>query len=165
MSREEVREQVKAAKEALHYSKDKSGVDQIPPEVLLEWGNVYTYGAKKYARDNWRGGTNWSEMYGSAMRHLLKFWQGEDFDACDGSPGCAGADADFCRIHSRQHHLAQAIWNIAAIRYWQIHTKGVDDRDPVPTTVIIERPVVQWNEAAVIGGNGDIIGKVKRGAE
>lgn len=97
---------------ALHYSEDKSGVDQIPVEVLLEWGQVYTFGASKYGRNNWKLGTDWYEFYGSTLRHLFAFWKGENTDPESGLP-----------------HLAHAIWNIAAIRYFQLHGLGEDSRD------------------------------------
>lgn len=100
---------------ALHYSADKPGVDQIPPDVLLEWGDIFTYGAKKYARDNWRKGTEWHEFYGSALRHLARFWGGEDIDPETGLP-----------------HLVHALWNCGALRYYQLHGVGTDDRATTP---------------------------------
>ena len=100
---------------ASHFSADKSGVDQIPVEILLEWGQVFTMGAKKYGRDNWKSGTDWHEFYGSALRHLFAFWKGEDNDP-----------------ESGLSHLAHAIWNIGAIRYYQLHSLGEDSRDELP---------------------------------
>lgn len=100
---------------ASHFSADKSGVDQIPVEILLEWGQVFTMGAKKYGRDNWKSGTDWHEFYGSALRHLFAFWKGEDNDP-----------------ESGLSHLAHAIWNIGAIRYYQLHQLGEDSRDELP---------------------------------
>ena len=100
-------ETVKAA----HFSEDKSGVDQIPIDVLIEWGQVYTFGAKKYGRDNWKLGTDYHEFYGSALRHLFAFWGGEDIDP-----------------ESGLSHLAHALWNIAAIRHYQNKGLGTDDR-------------------------------------
>ena len=100
---------------ASHFSEDKSGVDQIPVETLLEWGQVFTMGAKKYGRDNWKSGTDWHEFYGSALRHMFAFWKGEDNDP-----------------ESGLSHLAHALWNIGAIRYYQIHELGEDSRDELP---------------------------------
>lgn len=96
---------------ALHFSEGKPGVDQIPAEVLIEWGQVFTYGEQKYGRDNWRQGNDWHEFYGSALRHIFAFWGGEDIDPESGMP-----------------HLAQAIWNLGALRYFQLHGLGADDR-------------------------------------
>ncbi|KKT77679.1 MAG: hypothetical protein UW73_C0014G0002 [Microgenomates group bacterium GW2011_GWB1_44_8] len=80
-------------------------------EVLMEWGDVFTYGEKKYARDNWLKGTDWHEFYGSALRHLYRFWAGEDVDPETGI-----------------NHLAHALWNVAAIRAYQMRGLGQDDR-------------------------------------
>ena len=96
---------------ALHYSDGKSGVDQIPPEVLLELGRIYTFGERKYARDNWKAGTAWHEFYGSALRHLYNWWMGEDLDP-----------------ESGLHHLAHALWNITTLMYYQNHDLGEDTR-------------------------------------
>ena len=95
---------------ALHYSQYKCGVDQIPVEVLVEWGDVFTYGEEKYARDNWLKGGNWHEFYGSALRHLFAFVDGEEFDP-----------------ESGVSHLVHAIWNLGALRVYQIHGLGQND--------------------------------------
>lgn len=107
---------------ALHFSGGKPGVDQIPAEILLEWGQVFSYGEQKYFRDNWRKGNNWHEFYGSAQRHMLKWMMGEERDPESGLP-----------------HLIHAIWNLAALRYFQIHGLGTDDR-PEPTPATYEVP-------------------------
>lgn len=113
--------------QTLHYSEGKSGVDQIPPDFLLELGQIYSYGAKKYARDNWKNGTDWHQFYGSLLRHALKFWNGQEYDLCDEQ--CEHKDADFCPNHSRRHHLAQVAWNAATLFYYEQHNKGEDSRD------------------------------------
>lgn len=98
---------------ALHYSAGKVGVDQIPAEILLEWGQVFSYGEAKYFRDNWRRGNNFHEFYGSALRHMMKWHLGEELDPESGLP-----------------HLIHAIWNLATLRYFQIYGLGTDDRPP-----------------------------------
>lgn len=116
---------------AKHFDTGKIGVDQIPPEMLLELGRIYSYGEKKYGRDNWKGGMDWSQVYGSAMRHILSFWDGQDLDLCDDSNDCAGEGAEYCPKHSRLPHLAHAIWNITTLMYYQNHSVGTDNRDNV----------------------------------
>lgn len=101
---------------ALHFSEGKPGVDQIPSEVILEWGEVYTYGEEKYGRDNWKQGNDWHEFYGSVLRHMFAFWGGEDIDPESGMP-----------------HLVQALWNCGALRYFQLHGIGTDDRGLLST--------------------------------
>ena len=96
---------------AKHFSEGKSGVDQIPPQVLLELGRVYAMGEQKYGRDNWRQGTAWHEFYGSALRHILRWQSGEDLDDESGLP-----------------HLSHAIWNLVALQHFQMNGIGTDDR-------------------------------------
>jgi hypothetical protein len=93
----------------------KARVDLIPPEVLIELGKLYEHGAKKYTPDNWRRGMDYSRMYGSLMRHLLKFWSGEAMD-----------EEGF-------HHLDAVIWGAVGLRYFELHPdayEGFDDRWP-----------------------------------
>jgi hypothetical protein len=101
-------------KKALHFSEGKPGVDQIPPELLLEWGEVFSYGEKKYARDNWKLGLEWHQFLGSALRHIYRWQLGEDRDPESGLP-----------------HLAHALWNIGCLRYYQLRGLGTDTRPVV----------------------------------
>ena len=104
-------ERTASSNRTLHDSDGKPGVDQIPPAFLIELGRVYTFGARKYARDNWKLGTYWHEFYGSALRHLLAWWSGEDDDPESGI-----------------NHLIHAAWNCAALFYYQKEGRGTDDR-------------------------------------
>lgn len=58
---------------------------------------VFSFGAKKYARDNWKKGLDRDELIDSLLRHLLAFKAGEDFDDAPGESG--------------EHHLFLALWN------------------------------------------------------
>lgn len=98
-------------KRALHYSAGKSGVDQIPPDVMMELGDVYKYGEQKYARDNWMSGTDWHEFVGSILRHLYRWMDGEEIDPESNCP-----------------HLAHLAWNAVTLRYYEKHNIGKDDR-------------------------------------
>ena len=57
-----------------------------PPMDLLStcWlegvARVMGFGAKKYAKDNWRKGMLWSRLIAACLRHLLSFNDGEDRD-------------------------------------------------------------------------------------
>lgn len=125
---------------ASHFSEDKSGVDQIPVEILMEWGQVFTMGQKKYGRDNWKSGTDWHEFYGSALRHMFAFWNGEDNDP-----------------ESGLSHLAHALWNIAAIRYYQLHELGDDSRD-MPDDAGCCGPAEGFGTIEAIAGNTPHVG-------
>jgi hypothetical protein len=68
-----------------------------PPLALLdrtaleEVAQVLAFGAKKYAAHNWRGGISYSRLADAALRHLLAFMDGEDFDPESGLPHLAHA--------------------------------------------------------------------------
>lgn len=58
----------------------------IPPEALWALGAILTYGATKYEDRNWELGMRWGRIYAAALRHLLAWWAGEDFDKESGLP-------------------------------------------------------------------------------
>ncbi len=65
----------------------------IPTGPLYEVGAAMLDGSAKYGRHNWRViGVRSSIYYDAALRHLMKWWEGEDLDA---DSGC--------------HHLAHAV--------------------------------------------------------
>jgi hypothetical protein len=102
---------------AQHESEGKLALDQLPIKFLRGVAAVLNFGMLKYAKDNWKQGTDWSEFYGSTQRHLLAWWDGEDNDP-----------------ESGLSHLAHAACNIAFLIYYQDRNVGKDDRDKSPTT-------------------------------
>ncbi|MFG1395880.1 dATP/dGTP diphosphohydrolase domain-containing protein [Roseixanthobacter pseudopolyaromaticivorans] len=58
----------------------KPPVGLIPRSALLAEARVLDFGAKKYARHNWRKGMLWSRLGDAALRHLLAWLDGEDID-------------------------------------------------------------------------------------
>jgi hypothetical protein len=97
---------------------NKSRVDLIPPDVLLELGNLYAMGAKKYADDNWKIGMDFKRVYAAMLRHSYKWWAGEENDQVDG-----------------QNHLDSVIWSAIALRYYMLHYddyKQYDSRNDSP---------------------------------
>jgi hypothetical protein len=95
---------------ALHYSEGKPDLSQIPPEWMFAMASVLDYGAKKYDRDNWRKGTNWSEMTASALRHLMHLIRGERFDR-----------------ESGLHHAAQLMVNGGFLLTWDLYDRGTNN--------------------------------------
>ena len=67
---------------AKKYDKDKPRMDLVNPRFLEELGEGLGFGASKYSDYNYRenGGLDRSRLYASAMRHLLKYAQGEKVD-------------------------------------------------------------------------------------
>lgn len=59
---------------------EKIRTDLLPTMPLLKIAEVLTFGARKYADHNWRGGIQYSRLIGAALRHLLAFNDGEDKD-------------------------------------------------------------------------------------
>lgn len=73
--------------------KGKGRFDLLPFYAIQRLAKIYEFGAEKYGVNNWRLGQPCSRYLDSALRHLMKAgsgWKDED-------------------------HLAQAMWNIAAI--------------------------------------------------
>lgn len=77
------------AKEFLHTELSKCGVKYddgkprwalMPAYSLEEVAKVYTFGATKYADNNWRKGMLWSRTFSAIMRHAWAFWRGETLD-------------------------------------------------------------------------------------
>lgn len=92
----------------------KPRVDLIPAEVLLEIARIYTHGAEKYSEHNWSRGMNYSRMYSSLQRHLLKFWAGETNDPDSG-----------------EHHLTCVAFGVLGLLYFELHRDAYhafDDR-------------------------------------
>lgn len=108
-----VKEDPAVTETALRYNAGKPKINQIPMDFLAELGEVYEMGAKKYARDNWKKGMDWSICADAAYRHfLLAFW--------------------YQRVQKDEesglHHLAHAVWNLIALWYYEKHGLGNDDR-------------------------------------
>lgn len=89
----------------------KPRVDLIDPTFLLGMGRVLGDGAKKYAPNNWRYGSNYSERYASLVRHLAAWHSGETLD-----------------INSKENHLYHVATNAMILAYWQLAGRGKDDR-------------------------------------
>lgn len=81
----------------LKYDDNKLQYSLIPPFSLAEMVKCLTFGAKKYAPENWKKVSNAKKRYLDAtMRHIELFRQGEVYDK-----------------ESAAHHLACAMTNLA----------------------------------------------------
>lgn len=99
------------------YDADKSRVELIHPTFILALGEHYAVGAKKYADRNWEKGMSWSRCIASALRHLLKFAMGQEYEieVIEGK-------------EYKMSHIIAVAWNCAALHYYMEHHRDKDDR-------------------------------------
>lgn len=77
---------LKTEPSGLKYDQEKPRVDLLDPLALEGLARVLTFGAKKYAAHNWRGGISFCRLLGAALRHIFAILRGEDVDAESGLP-------------------------------------------------------------------------------
>lgn len=75
------------------FDQEKPRTDLLDPLALEGLAKVLTFGAKKYAAHNWRGGIKFSRLIAAALRHILAILRGEDNDPESGLPH---VDHAFC---------------------------------------------------------------------
>lgn len=101
----------KLPSEGLKYDAEKVRVDLLDPEWLEQVGAVLTFGARKYAAHNWRGGISYSRLIGACLRHTFAILRGEDTDPESGLP-----------------HSAHASCCLMFLSWMMTHRKDLDDR-------------------------------------
>lgn len=89
----------------------KADIALLPPEALVAIAEVFTFGAKKYAADNWRGGFSYRRVVSALLRHLYAWLRGEDNDP-----------------ESGLSHIAHAGCNVMFLLTFIITKTGTDDR-------------------------------------
>ena len=88
----------------------RAQLGSLDPMALYTVAEVAGSGAMKYDRNNYLKGYAWSLSYDAMMRHMLKFWAGEDTDE-DGLP-----------------HVGHAVWHGLALLAFSQRDIGTDDR-------------------------------------
>lgn len=91
------------------FLKDDAGkcmVSLVDPDFILGVGNILTFGAKKYAKNNWQLNTDIDRYKDATLRHLYAYLGGELIDPESGNP-----------------HLDHIATNIMFLRYFE-HGKG-----------------------------------------
>lgn len=66
--------------EGLKYDSGKPRMGLIDPLAAQGLARVLTFGANKYAADNWRNGINFTRLIDSLERHLAEIKKGVDVD-------------------------------------------------------------------------------------
>jgi hypothetical protein len=76
--------------EGMKFDRGKTQYSLVPPRALHDLAEVMTYGADKYAPDNWRKVDDPENRYYNAlMRHLEAYRRGEGVDPESGLPHLA----------------------------------------------------------------------------
>lgn len=90
---------------ALRFNTGKNMLDLVPHSLIENVGHVMTFGATKYAPNNWRKGMEWSKCIGSLKRHLNEFEHGVDIDPESGCSHMAhiATNAAFLLEYARTH--------------------------------------------------------------
>lgn len=82
-------------KSGVKYDGGKPMMSLVPPRALRETAKVLTFGAQKYAPDNWRKLDNLQGRYlDAALRHINEFQTGTMVDEESGCPTLAHAICD-----------------------------------------------------------------------
>jgi hypothetical protein len=98
-------------KEAVKFDAGKPPLGLISRTALEEEAKVLAFGAKKYGRENWRAGMDFTRLVDAALRHVYAFADGEDLDKETGLS-----------------HLAHARCCLAFLVEYQGKSVGTDDR-------------------------------------
>ncbi len=91
---------------------NKPDMTDIPKEAMWEMGKAFTYGQKKYGKNNYRYGMAVSRQLAAAIRHLYQHLDGETIDPETGETT----------------HLGHAMASIAMAIYNLKNNPHLDDR-------------------------------------
>jgi hypothetical protein len=75
-----------AQPEALKYDNSKPRMDLVDPLAMEGLAQVLSFGANKYAANNWRNGLAYSRVMAALLRHASAIQRGEDIDPESGLP-------------------------------------------------------------------------------
>jgi hypothetical protein len=96
---------------SLRFNDGKTQTREISPDFVLGIGEVLTKSREKYPEGNWMKETKFSTPYESCVRHLMKFWSGEDLDN-----------------DTLKSHLLHAATNLMFLHFHLSSGVGIDDR-------------------------------------
>lgn len=71
---------------AMKFDGEKPRMDLLDAQALEGLAAVLTFGAKKYAANNWRKGIGNSRLIAALLRHLFAISRGEETDPESGLP-------------------------------------------------------------------------------
>lgn len=97
--------------EGIKHDGGKPPFDLLDPSFLEGTARVLAFGANKYSAYNWAAGMKWSRVFAALMRHMWKWWRGEDVDEETG-----------------ESHLYHASCCLMFLAHYELYKKGEDDR-------------------------------------
>jgi len=112
------------------YDEGKVPLNLLDADFLFGTASVLEFGAKKYAPYNWAEGMAWSRVFGALMRHMWKWWRGEEVDEETGIS-----------------HLYHASCCLMFLSHYQAYGVGEDDRyknKNKKETNAAEEPIVRF---------------------
>jgi len=109
----------------------KPDLTLLPRSALEGVARVRAHGNKKYGRDNWRGGMEWTRLLAAAFRHMYAWLEGENRDP-----------------ESGESVLDHAICSLMFLSAYEKQGLGTDDR---PAPMVVERS----DRCPGVGPDGD----------
>lgn len=110
MSKKRRAKRVQTKLTGVKHDQGKPRMSLLSTPALTELAKVLTYGEKKYAAHNWRGGLAYSRVMDAVMRHLLAYNGGEKIDP-----------------ESGLSHLAHAMCGLMFLIEYEMTGIGEDD--------------------------------------
>lgn len=95
------------------FDNSKPDLTDIPMDAMWEMGKAFTYGQKKYGKNNYRNGMLVSRLLAAATRHIYQHLDGETIDP-----------------EAQSMHLGNAMASIAMAIYTLKNKPELDDRHP-----------------------------------
>lgn len=95
----------------IKHDQEKPDLSLVSPYAIEAIARVMSFGAKKYTRDNWRGGIVFSRLTAAALRHIMAYQKGEDLDP-----------------ESKLSHISHALCCLMMISEFEVTQPELDDR-------------------------------------
>jgi uncharacterized HAD superfamily protein len=114
------------------FNSGKIRYDLLEPHAIEELAKIFSFGAKKYAPNNWLKGLPWMDVIASLKRHLAQFEKGEDRDQ-----------------ETQLLHMAHVAWNALAIVSYYKYRPEFDNRFKAPRRKIgldIDNVLCDWTK-------------------
>ena len=88
----------------IKYDEGKPDWALLPFKAVEDVVQVMTFGAKKYAKGNWKHIEDPQRYLSAAMRHVAAYQDGEDLDPESHLPHLAHATCSLLFLHWHEHH-------------------------------------------------------------